>query len=1265
MKKILSIFLCVAMLASMFTSTVITASAVGNAKQFLTVSTDGFADDKITYKISLKPNQTKVTGVIVQAVYDSAALEVVEEETHAAGELDDNGEIIPVVPGIYAVGKVYDNVNAHSLAYLSDKGYTVGTAAAEIFQITFRAISADRADATVDFKCVEFITDDGNEDNNIDRTKEHAPQIFDSDTFHTLSIPTVTEVNSYYDGLKVVWALNEGADKYHLYRKSANEPDWTLIASDITDTFYVDEGDNGDNNGVRRGLEYSYTVSAENEACKTDYNTVGLSGMNFGNIESISAVEATDGSGAIISWSALNGAENYGVYRKLAVADEQGWQLIANVEGTNYSDKTAGSGIEYNYKVRAFQGQYSADMICDVPTFMFIAAPDTTVKNTFGGIEISFIPSNGAESYIVEKKTGSGEFTEYKTILASEIEGDKYSLIDESVVTEESYTYTIQALASEYESVKKTLDAVKRLSNTTITEISNNSKGVSLSWNAVADATQYEIYRKTTAENSVYDEVGTTTQTTFVDTRARSGYEYIYSVVAKNETGNGDYSVNEMQIVYLSTPIVNSISSNNEGITLEWSKVNGATAYNIYRKTADTAWTVIATVEDTSYTNLLTDPTFEKAKIYNYTVEAVEGEYKSAKNETGVEGMHFGVVDNLKVTTSGATATLTWDKIPADTYIVYRRTVGSTSWGEPIATGITGTSYIDTTMSSGVTYEYKVNAKKGNTIADMVCPVASAKILFAPVITVKNVGPGLEIGIESSVNGADKYIIEKFDGAKYNKIAEITNETSFYYVDDQVEAKVTYSYRAYALTSDDLVKSAYSNVKSVKRITSPDILTIENTIEGVEFTWEPIEGVIGYKVYRKTASDKNWVIIDIIGEDDYGKIATTYQDERVDGGTKYSYAVAAVTADNGNTDPSDKGAKSITFMETPDLDYVENVSTGISVSWWDVTGADSYILYRKTGKSSWTRIAIVSDTTYIDKNVSYGVTYTYTVRARAADGAAGWYDTDGVSVVSTTLAPTKVTLSNYASGVTVKWTKVTGAKYYYVYRKYGKGSWAIIAKLPSTKLAYNDTAVNKQGGKVFSYTVRAVNGSKASAFSEYKILRLYNPKATLSNYATGIQVKWNAVAGAKGYVVYRKYGSSGWVVIAKTAKCYWNDTGVNKHGGKTFSYAVRAVNGSNMSSYTACSAKRLYAPTLASVKSAKAGITFTWKAVTGASGYIVYRKTGNGGWAKLTTVNSGKTVKFLDKSAKKGYTYTYTVRAYSGSSTSAYNKTGLKCKDKY
>jgi hypothetical protein len=66
----------------------------------------------------------------------------------------------------------------------------------------------------------------------------------------------------------------------------------------------------------------------------------------------------------------------------------------------------------------------------------------------------------------------------------------------------------------------------------------------------------------------------------------------------------------------------------------------------------------------------------------------------------------------------------------------------------------------------------------------------------------------------------------------------------------------------------------------------------------------------------------------------------------------------------------------------------------------------------------------------------------------------------------------------------------------------------------------------------------------------------------------------------------------------------------------------------------------------------------------GADGYIIYRKTGTGSYKKLATVDGKSTVKYLDKSAKKGTTYSYRVYAKYNSYKSSY-KSSLSIKDKY
>ena len=63
------------------------------------------------------------------------------------------------------------------------------------------------------------------------------------------------------------------------------------------------------------------------------------------------------------------------------------------------------------------------------------------------------------------------------------------------------------------------------------------------------------------------------------------------------------------------------------------------------------------------------------------------------------------------------------------------------------------------------------------------------------------------------------------------------------------------------------------------------------------------------------------------------------------------------------------------------------------------------------------------------------------------------------------------------------------------------------------------------------------------------------------------------------------------------------------------------------------------------------GIKLSWNRVSEGSGYKVYRKTGNGSYSLIKTIENNKTTSFTDKSVKKknGTKYTYRVRAYKGS----------------
>lgn len=74
------------------------------------------------------------------------------------------------------------------------------------------------------------------------------------------------------------------------------------------------------------------------------------------------------------------------------------------------------------------------------------------------------------------------------------------------------------------------------------------------------------------------------------------------------------------------------------------------------------------------------------------------------------------------------------------------------------------------------------------------------------------------------------------------------------------------------------------------------------------------------------------------------------------------------------------------------------------------------------------------------------------------------------------------------------------------------------------------------------------------------------------------------------------------------------------------------------------------------------GVKVCWNTATNAQGYYVYRKTGNGKWESIAQIKKANTTSYIDKKAKSGKTYSYTVCGYNQKSKGTYDKTGKKIK---
>jgi hypothetical protein len=86
---------------------------------------------------------------------------------------------------------------------------------------------------------------------------------------------------------------------------------------------------------------------------------------------------------------------------------------------------------------------------------------------------------------------------------------------------------------------------------------------------------------------------------------------------------------------------------------------------------------------------------------------------------------------------------------------------------------------------------------------------------------------------------------------------------------------------------------------------------------------------------------------------------------------------------------------------------------------------------------------------------------------------------------------------------------------------------------------------------------------------------------------------------------------------------------------------------SSSSSSNGSSSSKLSKVTLKSATAGKKQVKLSWKKVSGATGYYVYRSTSKSGkYTKIATIKKGSTVTYTNKNLKSKQTYYYKVIAY-------------------
>ena len=234
----------------------------------------------------------------------------------------------------------------------------------------------------------------------------------------------------------------------------------------------------------------------------------------------------------------------------------------------------------------------------------------------------------------------------------------------------------------------------------------------------------------------------------------------------------------------------------------------------------------------------------------------------------------------------------------------------------------------------------------------------------------------------------------------------------------------------------------------------------------------------------------------------------------------------------------------------------------------------------------------------------------------------------------------------------IYWNAVDGAAKYWIYRSTDGKNFKYYDSTTKTSYTNNSTAI----GSTYYYKVKAIgaNGAKSDySVSKGILCKPAAPTVSINRSNGKPKLSWKAVSGATKYWIYRSTDGVNFKYFDSTTKTSYTNSGAAS--GTKYYYRVKAVavvNCKNVASANS-SIKSLFtslAKPSVSITTSNGKPKLTWKAVTGADKYYIYRSTDGKNFSyfdsttKTTYVNSG---------AKKNTKYYYKVKAVCASNSNA------------
>lgn len=956
--------------------------------------------------------------------------------------------------------------------------------------------------------------------------------------------------------IKLTWATVSEANGYYVYR------DGTQIARITAKLTYTMT-----DNGLVAGTEYTYKIYSfrieqGTEVISADYAEAKCK-LAIPSPKNVEAVAGGTNS-IVLTWDTVEGAAYYVVRRNSGT----GFVQIGETHTNSYIDISSDANIiifgkEYDYNVTAYasNGEHSEPSI--TVTGMATFPAPMNVKAAYQdatSIKVTWDAVSNADGYCVEASdTKNGTYT---TVYE---DTDNYFTETGLTVGTGRY-YRVKAFVTAgskvYGNVSTAVFDATRPENPKNLKLTNASvDSVLVEWDASPGATGYFIYRR--LSNGVYGQPykDLSGVTSFTDTDLTTGATYYYYVkayvtIAGTKYPDAGCPAKGIRVKCVApTAVTVTPQPDTDSFKIEWTPVSGVSGYRVYYQKEGGSSVKIADVKSGVTSFVLND--VDRDYYYVFIVCG----YTTLNGSTQV-GEEYWCPEPGDSVPMIAPKNLTGDTIDPTSFVlnwtdekgVQGYKVNVTCVDDPdykLEQKVSGNSITLDGLTTG--YEYECFVAPYTTINNVEYTGPSSYYVGSPTTTSpKNISIRTAYGafgthLEwSKVTGCTGYVIERStsQNGPYTQVAKLANDTITGYGDDMTVNEVgnTYYYRiaSYVDNMGQVKRSTWSSVVHctvLPKKTSGKALNVGGGT--IEASWNKVEGVDGYYVYRSTNSNGSNPWIKKLS----GDSTLTFTNTGLSVGTRYYFQFAAYKVVSGveyiaplsSTCSAVPGPVGVTGLTaTPFAKSVE-------LKWNKVTGAARYRIYRAAESGGFTAVGETTALKYIDTGLTCTSTYRYRVVSLTNNGAEG----NSSSIITTTTYVRKVGGFQASKGtnasVKLIWNRVGGSEGYQVQISENAGGPFEDKVTVMGETTLNTSVAGLPMGKYYYFRVRAfckqgentVYGAWSTITSAFSAPNAVTDLHLTARGKESLTVAWTPAVGATGYKVFiRKTSDSSYTLAA-------------------------------------------------------------------------------------------------------------------------------------